>query len=146
MGLAECLVSILARNLSLSSKQDVIFSKVGGWASDLRQEASRGPVLSPQLRALVSFKSGLTSQSLLLLIYMKVYDKNIMQLYHVSMWAALRDSLICKYWVPKGHPDQGFLCHCMFVTNKCSQFNSSLWLTHLFHSWFFSFLVCVGGV
>lgn len=30
MGLAECLVSILARNLSLSSKLDVIFSKVGG--------------------------------------------------------------------------------------------------------------------
>lgn len=65
--------------------------------SDLRQEASSGTVLSPQLRVLVSFKTGLTSQSLLLLIYMKVSDKNIMQLYHVSMGAALRDSLICKY-------------------------------------------------
>lgn len=72
---------------------------------------------------------------------MKVYDKNIMQLYHVSMWAALRDSLICKYWVPKGHQEQGFLCHYIFATIKCFQFNSSLLLTHLFHSFFFPFLV-----
>lgn len=39
MGLAECLVSILARNLSLSSKQDVIFSKVGGRVTSDRKLA-----------------------------------------------------------------------------------------------------------
>lgn len=39
MDLAECLVSILARNLSLSSKQDVIFSKVGGQVTSDRKLA-----------------------------------------------------------------------------------------------------------
>lgn len=47
MSSAECLMSVLARNSSLSSKQDVIFSKPCLWASDLTQEAGRGTVLRP---------------------------------------------------------------------------------------------------
>lgn len=42
MSLAECLVSIPARNLSLSSKQDVIFSEVGGRRMTLHRKLAGG--------------------------------------------------------------------------------------------------------
>lgn len=91
MGLAECLVSILARNSSLSSKQDVIFSKVGGWVTSDRKLAA-GQSWAPSSGFWCHLKLPWQVSPCCYWFIWKSMTKNIMQLCHVSMWAALRDS------------------------------------------------------
>lgn len=76
-------MSMPARNLSLSSKQDAISLRVGGGCG--HKQASRRTVLRPQLSALVSFATSLTREVVVLVIYLRACDKKIMEQCHVSM-------------------------------------------------------------
>lgn len=69
-------MSMAARNLSLSSKQDAVFCE-DGWGCDAHRKLSRGTVLRPQLRALVSFETSLTGEVVVLLIYLKAVTKKL---------------------------------------------------------------------
>lgn len=69
-------MSMPARNLSLSSKQDAVFSE-GGWEYGHAQETSRGTVLRPQLSALMSFETSLTTEVVVLVIYLKAVTKKL---------------------------------------------------------------------
>lgn len=77
-------MSMPARNLSLSSKQDAISLRVGGGVAT--NKLAGRTVLRPQISALVSFATSLTREIVVLVIYLKACDKKIMEQYHVSMW------------------------------------------------------------
>lgn len=68
-------MSMPARNLSLSSKQDAVLSG-GGWGVATHKQLAGG-VLPPQFSALVSFETGLTREVVVLLIYLKAVTKKL---------------------------------------------------------------------
>lgn len=127
MGLAQCLMSMPARNLSLSSKQDAVSSE-GGWWHGHTEEASRQTVLRPHLSALVSFEINLMGEVVVLVIYLDACDKKIMEHYHGSTWEEQKgDYFILKYLIPsRSRSQQRFLWSTIFAT--ITPFDSNIFI------------------